>query len=231
MFNGVIPESVLQRCAELASCVEGRLWRLDQKCPSRDELEIYAALDHLFRAITLATSSDVTPVGVSQPSGAAPGVPKRMRAWIPIDVSEVHPPFPQLGGKKIYMAHRDYDLGKLEVCKGGNGGRTKVAGAQEAVNCQEMPKKLAAVLESAAIIPFNSEYMGIDRTPATGFAMEDVCLAYEPRKSDLRNGRITAHVTKNASRNIYTYIEAPKREDMRRFSRPRGKTHGEQISR
>ena len=94
-----------------------------------------------------------------------------------------------------------------------------------------MSQKLAAVLGSSAIIPFYAEYMDFDQTPATGFAMEDVCLLYDPNTADLRNGRIMSHVTKNASRNIYTNIVAPNREDMRRVSRPRGEIPGEHILR
>ena len=206
LFNGVIPESVLQRCSEFASFVEGCLWFIDQKCPSRDELEIYAALDRLFRAATLASSRDVVPGGVLQSSGDDPRGTKRMRQWLSVDVDEVLPTYQQVAEKEIYTALREYALEKCEVVKGGKGSALKSWGAQEAVNCQEMSKKLAAALESAVIIPFYAEYMDFDRTPATGFAMEDVCLAYDPHTAPMRNGRIMKQVTKSASRNIYTYI-------------------------
>ena len=64
LFNGVVPESVLQRCAEFASYVEGCLWCIDKKCPIRGELEIYEALGRLFRAITIASSREETPGGI-----------------------------------------------------------------------------------------------------------------------------------------------------------------------
>ena len=86
---------------------------------------------------------------------------------------------------------------------------SKVTGGQEAVNCQEMAKKLASHLESADIIPFYAEYMDIERTSTTGFSMEDVCLVYDPCTASGRNGRITKQVRKRASGNIYTYVSKP----------------------
>ena len=50
--NGVTPESVLHRCREYASYVEGRLWCIDKKSASRNEADICAELGMLFRAIT-----------------------------------------------------------------------------------------------------------------------------------------------------------------------------------
>ena len=78
-----------------------------------------------------------------------------------------------------------------------------------------MSQKLAAWLEYAEIIPFYAEYMNFDRTPAPGFAMEDVCLLYDPRKSPLRNGRTLKQVTKTRRLTyIHIYIEDANREDM-----------------
>ena len=77
IFNGPIPWSVLQSCAEFAPYVGGRLCCIDRKCSTRDELEIYAALCHLFSAIMLASSRDAAPVGVGNPDGGVNrGVPK-----------------------------------------------------------------------------------------------------------------------------------------------------------
>ena len=194
LFNGVIPESVLQRCAEFASFVEGCLWFIDQKCPAREEKEIYAALDRLFRAATLASNREVAPNGAPPPNGDDPRGTKRMRQWLSMDVDEVLPTYHEVAEKEIYAALRNYALEKCEVVKGGKGSALKTWGAQEAVNCQEMSKKLSAALESAVIIPFYAEYMDFDRTPATCFAMEDVCLAYDPHASPLRNGRIAKQV-------------------------------------
>ena len=72
LFNGVMPESVNQRRADFSPYVAGCLCCVDKKCSGRDGLEVYAAIDHLFRAITLAPSRDVRPFGVSQSIGAAP---------------------------------------------------------------------------------------------------------------------------------------------------------------
>ena len=76
LFKGIIPESTIQRCAEFPSYVEGCLWCIDQSCKSRNELDIYDALDNLFRAITAeeirrseepACAENASPGG--QPSG------------------------------------------------------------------------------------------------------------------------------------------------------------------
>ena len=123
-----------------------------------------------------------------------------------MDVAEVTPTTNQLTEKEIYMALRDYDLEKCEVFKGGRGSVLMSREAQESVNCQEMSKKLAAVLGSAAIIPFYAKYMEFDRTPATGFAMAYVCLLYDPKTAPLRDGRIAKQATKIAPLNIYIYI-------------------------
>ena len=119
----------------------------------------------------------------------------------------------------------------MGVFKGGKGSILKSWEAQESVNGQDMSKKLASMLESSDIVPFYAEYMEIDRTPATGFAMGDVCLLYEPQTSASRDGRIAKQVTKNASRNIYTYIDTSIREVTRGVSRTRGKITGEHLLR
>ena len=71
LFNGVIPESVLQRCSEFASYVEGCLWCIDKKCAFRDELEIYDSLDRLFRAITFTRRAEAN-VSTVTASGTGP---------------------------------------------------------------------------------------------------------------------------------------------------------------
>ena len=127
-FDGVMTESALQRCVEFAPYIEGFAWRADKRRANRDEFEIYAALDHLFRATTLASSRDVTPVGEEQPIGPAPRGDKRMRPWLSMEDAELPPSHPQMGEKGIYMALRGYALGKWDVFKGGIGIYTKVAG-------------------------------------------------------------------------------------------------------
>ena len=51
LFNGAMPGSVLQRCKDYASYVDGCIWRIDKICPRRDEVAIFAATGRLFRAI------------------------------------------------------------------------------------------------------------------------------------------------------------------------------------
>ena len=92
-----------------------------------------------------------------------------------------------------------------------------------------MAKKLAAHLESAAIIPFYAEYMDIARTSTTGFPMEGVFLVYDPCTSDGRNGRITKQVRKSASSNIHICFEAADRENMRERACARGEIPREHL--
>ena len=212
LFNGVIAESVLQRCSEYASYVEGCLWCIDKKCAVRDEVEIYDSLDRLFRAVTFTTRAEANVSTVTASGDGAPRGVKRPRPppeWLTVDDADIPRTSESLAEKEIYQALRDYALDKWEGLKGYKGDMLKSWGAQEAVNCQEMAKKLAMHLESAAIIPFYAEYMDIDRAPATGFSMEDVCLVYDPSTSDDRMGRITKQVRKSASCNIYTYVSRP----------------------
>ena len=82
LFNGVTPWSVLQSCAEYESYFERRLWCIDKRRANRDEVEINDALDHLFRAITISSSRDVTPVAVAQSGDGAPRSTKCMRSWL-----------------------------------------------------------------------------------------------------------------------------------------------------
>ena len=79
LFNGVMPESVLQRCAEFASYVDGRLWCIDKKCAVRNEIEIYAALGRLFRAITFAMRTEVNTARLGNPDDGIPRGAKRPR--------------------------------------------------------------------------------------------------------------------------------------------------------
>ena len=223
LFNGVAPESVLQSCAEFAPYVEGCLWSIDKKCSIRDELEIYEALGRLFRAITIASRREETPNGLDAQSadvGVARGT-KRRRPWLSIEDAEVHPMSGPLAKREIYNALRDYSLDKWEVRKGYNGSRLKSWGAQEAVNCQSMAKKLATKMENADIVPFYAEYMDMERASTAGFAMGDVCLMYDPHTAAERNGRIMKKVAKSPSNNIYTYISRPLTERLRDESRKR----------
>ena len=91
------------------------------------------------------------------------------------------PIIPHLAEKEIYLALRDYamDMDKCGVFNGGKGSILKSREAQGEVNCQDMSKKLATGLQSAHIIQLYAEYMDIGRTPATGFALWDICLLYE----------------------------------------------------
>ena len=47
-----MPESAIQRCKECASYVEGSLWRVEKRCESRYEEDIFAESGRMFRAIT-----------------------------------------------------------------------------------------------------------------------------------------------------------------------------------
>ena len=95
LFNGVSPESVLQMCAEFAPYVAGRLWYIDKKRPIRDDVVIYEALYHLFRAETLASGRDETPVAVAQSVGGSPMGTKRMRPWLLMEEAEFPPTPPR----------------------------------------------------------------------------------------------------------------------------------------
>ena len=83
----------------------------------------------------------------------------------------------------------------MGVFNGHNGSILKSWAKQDAVNFQDMARKLAAELESSDIAPFYAEYMDIERTPETGLAMEDVGLLYEHRAAASRAGRIAKNVT------------------------------------
>ena len=52
LSNGVMPESVLQRCKDYDSYVEGILWRIGERCESRNGEDIFADVGSMFRAIT-----------------------------------------------------------------------------------------------------------------------------------------------------------------------------------
>ena len=137
----------------------------------------------------------------SAEGGVARGT-KRRRPWLSVEDADIPPTSGPLAEREIYHALRDYSSDKWEVGKGYNGAKLKSWGAQEAVNCQSMAKKLATKMENADIIPFYAEYMDMERTAAIGFAMDDVCLMYDPHTAAERNGRITKQVSKSPSNNV-----------------------------
>ena len=104
-----------------ALCLELHVARRSEMSESGRIRDIYAAFDHLFRALTLASSRDAMAVGASQPSGLTPCGTERMRSRLSMDVAEVRPPFPNLAEKEIYMALMGYALDKWEFSNGGKG--------------------------------------------------------------------------------------------------------------
>ena len=209
LFNGVLPESTLQRCMEFAARVEGCLWCIEKRCMSREEVDIFAALGRAFCAIT-ADSGHQEPVGDLR--GAADPVSenrgtKRVRRWLDYEGSFIPNLSTPLDEKKIFIALHDLSLDKWEGAKRYRAAQLLTWGSQEAVNCQEMAKKLSTRMESADIIPFYAEYMETDRIFPPGIALEDVCLVYDPITAGERNGRIMKQVDKGPRNNIYTHIE------------------------
>ena len=70
LFNGVMRESVLQRCREYDELSEWRLWCLAKKPVPREDAEILQAIGFLFRAI--AESSRNAPSADLEDTGVAP---------------------------------------------------------------------------------------------------------------------------------------------------------------
>ena len=153
LFNGVMPESVLQRSREYAEIVEGCLWYLGRRPVSREEAKIIAELDTVFRAITIESADDSSAelggsgVGVEE----APRGIKRKRTWLAPPSGDIANLPDELGESKIICALREHALEMW--CSGKpSADRLKFWGAQEALNCQAMLKKLMAKVETTEIM-------------------------------------------------------------------------------
>ena len=169
--NGVMPESALQRSRENTEIADGCLWWLGNRSVSREGATIIAALDSVFRAITnespngspaeLADSG----VGVDEDSRGI----KRKMTWLFPPAGDCANLSAAMGEKKIIYAIRKLSL---DMWRGGqpSGGRLKLWGAQEAVNCQSMLEKLMANVETTQIMGrylsasdiFSSEYRNLE---------------------------------------------------------------------
>ena len=209
LFKGIIPESTIQRCADFSSYVEGCLWCIEQSCKSRSELDIYDALDNLFRAITAEAIR--RPEESACAEGAiAGGPPRGVKRKLPdmsLDNAEIPHAEGPLDEGAIYEALKETSLDKWVTSSKGSCGKTWAA--QEAVNCLSMSKELSSRMETAKIIPFYAEYMEVERSTSLGLSLEDCCLIYEPQSASERQGRIMRQVAKGPEHNIYTYIERP----------------------
>ena len=86
------------------------------------------------------------------------------------------------------------------------GDRLKTWGAQGAVNCLVIWKKLPIKIENGDIIPFYAGYMAVEKPTSPGFAMEGVCFVYEPSTAGERDGRQLKQSWKAPENNIYTDI-------------------------
>ena len=71
LFKGVIPESAIRRCGEFSSFVGGCLWRIEDTCKSRSEMDICEAMGKLFLGITEEEGMCADEVGSTE--GAASG--------------------------------------------------------------------------------------------------------------------------------------------------------------
>ena len=153
LFNGVMPESVLQRCREYAELVEGCLWGLAKKNVPREDGKILHALDLLFRSITEFVrnppSTDLED-DVVAPAAQQRGVKRRMH-WLEIHDGAVARYTGDLDEKEVMDALRELALDKWCVGKPTDE-RLKTWGAQEALNCQSMLRKLAVKVETAEIM-------------------------------------------------------------------------------
>ena len=208
LFNGVMPGHVLQRCKDYASYVEGCLWCIDKIFPHMDEVDIFAAMGRLFRAITSHCRSGATadPAHGGITDGYLPRGAKIKRPWLSMDGPEITTSRYPLEEKEIFPALMYLSLDRWEAKRKFGGPSNKTWGAQEAVNCQALWRKLASKIETADIIPFYAEYMEVDKVSAAGFTLEDACLMYDPSTAHDRGGRNLKQVDKRATNNIYTYI-------------------------
>ena len=191
----------------------GSLWRIEDTCKSRSELDIYAALDKLFLDISEEEEGRCAEGFGLAESAAAWGGTKRYKAENAMgergggrhsSVSEG-----PSGEGAIYGSLQETSIGKWHVVNRTGGASLKTWAAREAVNCVLISQELVAKLEISEIIPSYAEYMGVERTPSLGLSIADCCLSYEPQSDGERQGRITTHVPKDPARNIYTYIARP----------------------
>ena len=105
LFNGVMPESVLQRRKEYESYVEGCLWRIDRISPRRGEVEILSSMGRLFRSIAShCRSRDTTESAFGEIiEGGLPRRAKRKRPRLSMDGPEITTSRGPLDEKEIFL--------------------------------------------------------------------------------------------------------------------------------
>ena len=106
LFNGVMPESVLQRCREYASYVEGCLWCIEKNCSGRNEADIFEELGRVFRAITshVRASCGGDANNSSDDVAGDPRGEKRKRPWLTMEESDIQPSSDVLSDLDIFEA-------------------------------------------------------------------------------------------------------------------------------
>ena len=82
------------------------------------EIEIYAALGRLFRAITLDSRTDENTGGLWNPDDGVPrGVKLPRPAWLTVDCAEIPPISTPPEEREIYQELRDYSWDRRGVSK------------------------------------------------------------------------------------------------------------------
>ena len=178
LFSGIPPDYMIARCKEYAECAECGIWRIGKRGDaSRTESDIFAAMDRAYKCISaedaIAISNDVSGLNVNI-DGERRGA-KRQRQWLkaePNDAPVARACIDEEENVVDELALRTLDMWKTKESKIPATSRAD----SEALNCQEMIRKIMEQVVKGAIIPYYAEYLDGAGNAALGFRLIDACL-------------------------------------------------------
>ena len=207
LFNGVVPEYMVSRCKEYAECVEGGIWRIGKRGDtSRSESDIFAAMDRAYRSICApgggaGVGVDVLSVDVG---GEKRGV-KRERPWLDAEKGTSASPLSDISDKTVAqeLILLTLDMWRTKESKASSASWTDT----EALNCQDMIRKIMDQVVKGAIIPYYAEYLDERKDASLGFCLIDACFLYSEEAPRAIGSGLLKQVKKDHSNNIYMHIE------------------------
>ena len=211
LFNGVAPEYMISRCKEFAESVEGGILRIGKRGgTSRSEADIFAALDRAYKSISApesvcGESPLLRSASFDNIDGERRGVKRKTRPWLEVDTANA----PSLGGpineakvaEELILLTLDIWRAKESKIQSSSWANT------EALNCQEMIRKIMEQVIKGAIIPYYAEYLDEWKEAALGFCLVDACFAHSNDASRALGRDMLRQVKKSPKNNIYMHIE------------------------
>ena len=211
LFNGVVPEYMISRCKEFAESVEGGIWCIGKRGDtSRSETDIFAALDRAYKSISASEteegeSTSFSSAAAESVGGERRGVKRKTRSWMEVDTGDAPVCGCPINEAKVVeeLILLTLDMWRTKESKAPATSWTNT----EALNCQEMIRKIMEQVIKGAIIPYYAEYLDEWKDSALGFCLEDACFVHSNDATRALGGDMLRQVKKSPKNNIYMHIE------------------------